>query len=86
VGVEPIDRNNVIVKEEFAAVSATIQNMLLTAHAFGLSKQGEMAAFIYLGYPEMEPRPVKKTDFKDVTTWIDWYYTMILIREGNYTC
>lgn len=92
VGVEPSDRHNVILKEEYAAVSAAVQNMLLTAHAlglgaiwrtgaicyepkvtefFGLSEQGEIAAFIYLGYSNMEPAPLQKTDAKELTTWIE---------------
>lgn len=92
VGVEPSDLKNVILKEEFAAVNAAVQNMLLTAHAlglgaiwrtgsicydprvtkfFGLSEQGEMTAFIYLGYSDMEPAPLQKTDAKELTTWIN---------------
>lgn len=92
VGVEPSDRDNVILKEEYAAVSAAVQNMLLTAHAlglgaiwrtgaicydpkvtefFGLSEQGEIAAFIYLGYSDMEPAPLQKTDAKELTKWIE---------------
>lgn len=91
VGVEPSDRNRVILKEEFAAVNAAVQNMLLTAHAlglgaiwrtgsicynskvtefFGLSEQGEIVAFIYLGYPDIEPAPRNRTDAKELTTWI----------------
>ena len=92
VGVEPGDRHNLILKEEFAAVSASVQNMLLTAHAlglgaiwrtgaicynpkvtefFGLSEKGEIVGFIYLGYSEVEPAPIKRTDAKELTTWID---------------
>ena len=92
VGVEPSDRNNVILKEEFAAVNAGVQNMLLTAHAlglgaiwrtgaicyhpkvtefFGLSEHGEIIAFIYLGYPDVDPAPRKRTDGKELTTWMD---------------
>ena len=92
VGVEPSDNNNVLLKEEYGAVSAAVQNMLLTAHAiglgaiwrtgnicynpkvsefFGLSEQGEIAAFIYLGYPDMEPKPKKITHHKELSTWID---------------
>lgn len=92
VGVEPSDKDRVILKEEFAAVSAAIQNMLLTANAlglgtiwrsgsicydrkvsdfFGLSEKGEMAGFIYLGYPEIEPNPISRTDAKELTTWIE---------------
>ncbi len=91
VGVEPGDRHNLILKEEFAAVSASVQNMLLTAHALGLgaiwrtgsicynpkvteffklSEQGEIVGFIYLGYTEVEPGPIKRTDPKELTTWI----------------
>lgn len=92
VGVEPSDKDNIILKEEFAAVSSAVQNMLLTAHAlglgavwrtgaicyhpdvrdfFGLSENGEISAFIYLGYPDFEPKPYKKTNYKELTTWID---------------
>lgn len=92
VGVEPSEKENVIMKEEYATVSTSVQNMLLTAHAlglgaiwrtgaicyhpkvsdfFGLSTKGEIVAFIYLGYPEIEPKPFKRTDFKEFTTWIN---------------
>ena len=92
VGVEPSDRNNVILKEEFAAVNAGIQNMLLTAHAlglgaiwrtgaicynpkvtefFGLSEHGEIIAFIYLGFPDIDPAPRERTYAKQLTTWIN---------------
>lgn len=92
VGVEPGERHNVILKEEHAAVSAGIQNMLLTAHAlglgaiwrtgaicynpkvtefFGLSERGEIVAFIYLGYSDMEPAPLQRTNAKELTIWID---------------
>ncbi|MDQ0229912.1 nitroreductase family protein [Metabacillus malikii] len=36
VAVEPSEDKKVIVKEEYAAVNAAIQNMLLAAHALGL--------------------------------------------------
>lgn len=36
VAVEPSELERVIVKEEYAAVNAAIQNMLLAAHALGL--------------------------------------------------
>ncbi len=92
VGVEPGTEDKIIEKEEFAAVSSAVQNMLLTAHAlglgavwrtgaicyhpevrdfFGLSEKGELSAFIYLGYPDFEPKPYTKTDAKKLTTWID---------------
>lgn len=92
VGVEPGTEDKIIEKEEFAAVSSAVQNMLLTAHAlglgaiwrtgaicyhpqvrdfFGLSEKGELSAFIYLGYPDFEPKPYTRTDAKKLTTWID---------------
>lgn len=92
VGVEPGVEDKIIEKEEFAAVSSAVQNMLLTAHAlglgavwrtgaicynpkvrdfFGLSEKGEISAFIYLGYPDFEPKPYSKTDARNLTTWID---------------
>ncbi|GAE28870.1 nitroreductase family protein [Halalkalibacter hemicellulosilyticus] len=36
VAVEPSDKKNVIVQEEYAAVDAAVQNMLLTLHSAGL--------------------------------------------------
>ena len=36
VGVEPSQKKNVLVKEEYAAVNSAIQNMLLAAHSLGL--------------------------------------------------
>ncbi|MCM3718960.1 nitroreductase family protein [Fictibacillus phosphorivorans] len=92
VGVEPGDKKNVMIKEEYAAVCSAIQNMLLTAHAlglgaiwrtggaayhekvkefFGLTPKGEMAGFIYIGYPDLTPKAVKKTDFEDYTVWMN---------------
>ena len=47
VGVEPSERNNVILKEEFAAVNAGVQNMLLTAHALGLGAIWRTGAICY---------------------------------------
>jgi nitroreductase len=92
VGVEPSDKKNVMVKEEYAAVSSAIQNMLLTVHVlglgaiwrtgavayhqkvkdfFGLSAKGEMAGFIYVGYPDIEPKAVKRTGYESYTVWMD---------------
>ncbi|KQU23319.1 nitroreductase [Bacillus sp. Leaf13] len=92
VGIEPSDKNNVLVSEEYAAVNSAVQNMLLAAHSLGLgavwrtgkityntkvreffnlSLKGEILAFIYLGYPDMEPKPAKKTPIDELTTWID---------------
>lgn len=47
VAVEPSDDKRVIEKEEFAAVSAAIQNMLLTAHALGLGAVWRTGAICY---------------------------------------
>lgn len=41
------------------------------AEFFGLTEKGEILAFVYLGYPDMEPREVNKTDIESFTTWID---------------
>ncbi|MDQ0217648.1 nitroreductase [Peribacillus cavernae] len=38
---------------------------------FGLSEAGEIVAFVYIGYANMEAPKVKKTNFKELTTWID---------------
>lgn len=37
---------------------------------FGLSEQGEIIAFIYLGYSDMEVAPIERTNAKELTTWI----------------
>lgn len=92
VGVEPGDNKNVIIKEEYAAVSSSIQNMLLVAHSmglgaiwrtgavtyhdrikefFGLTPKGEMVGCIYLGYPDLKPKSVKKTGFEHLTVWMN---------------
>ena len=92
VGVEPSAKDNVIHKEEFAAVNAGVQNMLLTAHALGLgaiwrtgaicyhpkvkdffelTENGEIIAFVYIGYPNIEPKPLKRTDYVEFTKWIN---------------
>ncbi|MGG3621998.1 nitroreductase [Bacillus gobiensis] len=91
VGVEPSDNPKVIVQEEFAAVHAAVQNMLLSAHAeglgavwrtgdicyhkkvaefFGLPDNGQVVGFIYLGYPDIDPKEPKKTSFESYTKWI----------------
>ncbi|MDN4073143.1 nitroreductase family protein [Fictibacillus terranigra] len=91
VGVEPGVLQKVIHKEETAAVSASIQNMLLAAHALGLgavwrtgaicyddrvrsyfqlSDKGEMAGFIYLGYPIKAPAAIKRKSFHEFTKWL----------------
>lgn len=92
VGVEPSDKKNVVLAEEYAAVNSAVQNMLLAAHSlglgavwrtgkiayhekvrdfFGLSEKGEVLAFVYVGYPDMEPKPAKRTPAEQVTVWID---------------
>jgi nitroreductase len=38
---------------------------------FGLTSKGEMVGFIYLGYPELTPKPVKKTGFENFTVWMN---------------
>ena len=91
VGIEPSDKKNVILAEEYGAVNSAVQNMLLTAHSlglgavwrtgkiayhdrvrefFGLTAKGEILAFIYLGYPDMEPKSAIKTSIDQLTTWI----------------
>ncbi|MBP3039111.1 nitroreductase [Bacillaceae bacterium Marseille-Q3522] len=91
VGVEPSDKPRVLVQEEFAAVHAAVQNMLLAAHAeglgaiwrtgdicydrkvadfFGLSENGQVIGFVYLGYPDMTVKEPKKTSFETYTKWI----------------
>ncbi|WP_216828567.1 nitroreductase family protein [Alkalihalobacterium elongatum] len=91
VGVEPSAKKNVLIKEEYAAVNAAIQNMLLSIHAlglgaiwrtgaicyekevrkfFGISEQGEILGFIYVGYPDMKIPQVKKTSYENFTTWM----------------
>ena len=39
---------------------------------FGLSAKGEIVAFIYLGYSNIEPKTLAKIDYKELTTWIDY--------------
>jgi nitroreductase len=38
---------------------------------FGLTSKGELAGFIYLGYPDLTPKSVKKTGFENVTVWMN---------------
>jgi nitroreductase len=92
VGVEPSDKKNILVKEEYAAVNSGIQNMLLAAHGLGLgamwrtgaicyhskvrdffelSENGEVLGFIYVGYPDMKPKPYNKIHFGSLTKWIE---------------
>lgn len=41
-----------------------------TREFFKLSEKGALLAFIYVGYPDMSTPPVKKTSYKEVTTWL----------------
>lgn len=91
VAVEPSDNSKVFIQEEFAAVHAATQNMLLAAHAlglsavwrtggqcyeqkmkdlFGLSEKGEITGFIYIGYPDIEPKSAKRIHHSELTKWI----------------
>ncbi|WP_102346346.1 nitroreductase family protein [Bacillus sp. Marseille-P3661] len=47
VGVEPSDKTNVIIQEEFAAVHSCVQNMLLAAHSLGLGAVWRTGAQCY---------------------------------------
>ncbi|ARK30575.1 nitroreductase family protein [Halalkalibacter krulwichiae] len=38
---------------------------------FQLSQNGDLVAFIYLGYPDMNPPSVTKTSFESFTTWLN---------------
>ncbi|RXI96482.1 nitroreductase [Anaerobacillus alkaliphilus] len=38
---------------------------------FGLSENGKVLAFIYLGYPDIAPKQVQKTDFHTYTKWMN---------------
>jgi nitroreductase len=92
VGVEPTINEKVLINEEYAAVNAAIQNMLLATHAlglgavwrtgkvcysqeirqlFGLSDNGEMLGFIYIGYPDMKEKEGKRSHYSEVTKWLD---------------
>ncbi|WP_054954941.1 nitroreductase family protein [Paenibacillus dakarensis] len=91
VAVVPSDDPKVIELEEYGAVFAAIQNMLLQAHelglgavwrtgepcfhalmneAFGLREKDKMLGFIYLGVPDMEPKPGKRQDAASKTVWV----------------
>lgn len=92
VGVEPTINEKVLINEEYAAVNAAIQNMLLATHAlglgavwrtgkvcysqeikqlFGLSDNGEMLGFIYIGYPDMKEKEGKRSHYSEVTKWLE---------------
>ncbi|CAM3485840.1 MULTISPECIES: nitroreductase family protein [Paenibacillus] len=92
VAVEPSTDPKVIEVEEYGAVFAAIQNMLLEIHglglgavwrtgepcfhalmneAFGLSPNGKMLGFLYIGYPDMEPKQGKRQPAADKTVWLN---------------
>lgn len=92
VAVQPSDDPKVVELEEYGAVFAAIQNMLLEAHglglgavwrtgdtcyhktmnrAFGLGERDKMLGFIYLGVPDMDIKPGKRSDAADKTVWIN---------------
>lgn len=102
--VEPSDNPKAILTEEYASVSAAVQNMLLAAHAlglgaiwrtgkvcydarmrdfFGLSEKGEVLGFIYLGYPENEPREGKREPFTSKTEWLSDESDFEKIKSNN---
>ncbi len=89
--VEPVKNEKVLIEEEYAAVHAATQNILLAAHALGLgavwrtgkqchdkrmskafnlSEDGAVTGFIYLGYPDMNPKEGSRKSIDEVTTWI----------------
>lgn len=48
VAVEPRDNPKAIIQEEYGAVYAAIQNMLLAAHGLGLGGSGELANLLMI--------------------------------------
>lgn len=92
VAVEPSTDPKVIELEEYGAVFAAIQNMLLEIHelglaavwrtgepcfhelmneAFGLDRNAKMLGFLYIGYPDMEPKPGKRQPAASKTVWLN---------------
>lgn len=92
VAVEPSTDPNVVELEEYGAVFAAIQNMLLQIHelglaaiwrtgkpcfhplmneAFGLKPQDKMLGFLYVGYPDMEPKQGKREPAANKTVWLN---------------
>lgn len=83
-------RDEVETLENYAACSAAIQNMQLTAHALGLAsiwrtgpvayhpfmrdflglEDGDkIAAYLYVGYPDMGERPRRRSPASEHTVW-----------------
>ncbi|MGE7824808.1 nitroreductase family protein [Paenibacillus sp. NPDC093718] len=92
VAVEPSTDPKVIELEEYGAVFAAIQNMLLQIHelglgavwrtgepcfhtllnqAFGLKPEDKMLGFLYIGYPDMEPKQGKRQPAANKTVWLN---------------
>ncbi|MEK3732311.1 nitroreductase [Paenibacillus sp. FSL M8-0334] len=92
VAVQPSKDPKVIELEEYGAVFAAIQNMLLEIHAlglaavwrtgepcfhelmnkaFGLQPDDKMLGFLYLGYPDMEPKPGRRQSAASKTVWLN---------------
>lgn len=91
VAVEPSDHPKAMNLEEYGAVFACIQNMLLAAHSlglagiwrtgkptydplmkefFGLSTNGDVLGFLYLGYPKRSLPEGTRKPVESVTQWI----------------
>ncbi|WP_100399991.1 nitroreductase family protein [Bacillus sp. FJAT-44742] len=91
VAVEPSDNPKAIQVEEYGAVFAATQNMLLAAHAlglggfwrtgkpcyhskmkklFGLSENGDILGFLYIGYPQKKNPEGKRRPYHESTKWI----------------
>lgn len=92
VAVEPSNNPKVIELEEYGAVYASIQNMLLATHSlglagfwrtgsptydervrnlFGLSKNGKVLGFLYVGYPKRDIHEGKRKAIQEVTKWFN---------------
>lgn len=103
VAVEPTNGEKVIEIEEYGAVYAAIQNMLLAIHSlglaaiwrtgkpcyhplmnerFGLSENGKVLGFIYLGYPQRDLHQGVRKDFNEVTKWISNEDDFLLYKKG----
>jgi nitroreductase len=40
--------------------------------ALGLSSDQHLIAFVYIGYPELEPPEISRPSYADRTVWMDW--------------
>ena len=90
----PSDHPRALEVEDRYALGASIENLLLAAHAtglaaylrtgaaasasevrdfLGLADGEEVAAFVYLGRPVGQPRPLsRRTPASELTTWQGW--------------